>query len=146
MAYSAKKRWLMEGGALALPFGGGALILMLKHSHFDPAVITLLFTLVSLAACGMGMWAYSYMDEVQRQTQQTRWFWGSIIGFTAMAPVALALVSPSTAWLDTAIHFFFHRPGTPRLYFAFGVLLPLVFQVAGYALKLLGKLPRGSNI
>ncbi len=145
MAYSAKRRRLMEGGALALVFGGGALILMLKRNQFGPAVTGLLSVLVGLVACGMALRAYSYMDEVQRRTQQTHWFWGSMIGFAAFLPVATAL-GPNTAWLDAAIQFFFHHPGTPRLYFGFGAVLPIVFQAVGYfALNLLGKLPRGSN-
>ena len=145
MAYSAKKRWLMQGGALVLGLGGVALVAMLKLNQTDPPVTTLLLMLVGLIACGMALRAYSYMDEVQRQADQIHWYWGAPIGTIAMLPVVIAL-GPNTARLDAAIQFFFHHPGIPRLYFGFGLLLPIAFQLVGYfALKLLGKLPRGSN-
>src|SRR4051812_48774786 len=91
MTYSAKKRWMMTGGALALALTGMALVIWLSRNHTDPVSVGLFRAVLALIVVGLAMRAYSYMDEVQRQTVQKCWFWGSLIGIAAMLPVVVFL-------------------------------------------------------
>src|SRR3984885_4850496 len=128
MAYSAKKYRTLASGVLALAVAGFALLIWLTRNHTDPASVAMLRGTLALIVVGLGMRAYSYTDEVQRQTGQKRWFWGSMIGFAAMLPVVVVLQTEK-AWLDAAVQFIFRHPAMPRLYFTLGVMIPVMFQV-----------------
>jgi len=143
MAYSAKKRWTMTGGALALAVAGMALVIWLTRNHAGPVSVAMLRGTLGLIVFGIGMRAFSYTDEVQRQIGQKRWFWGSMIGIAAMLPLVVSLQTHK-AWLDAAAQFIFHQPSTPSFYFTLGVMIPVIFQaVSVLVLKLLDKLSRG---
>ena len=143
MAYSAKKYWTLAGSALALAVAGMALVFWLSRNHADPVFVGLFRIALALIVVGIGMRAFSYTDEVQRQTGQKRWFWGSLIGIAAMLPVVV-LLQTHKLWLDAAVQFIFRHPATPLLFFNLGVLIPVMFQcVAVLVLNLLDKLSRG---
>ena len=146
MAYSAKKRWMMTGSALALALTGMALVIWLTRNHTDPVSVGLFRAVLALIVVGLGMRAYSYMDEVQRQTVQKCWFWGSLIGIAAMLPVVVFLQT-HRPWLDAAVQFMpFLHPATPSGYFSLGVMIPVMFQaVSVLVLNLLDKLSPGSR-
>jgi uncharacterized membrane-anchored protein len=146
MAYSAKKRWMMTGSALTLGLAGMALVIWLARNHTDPVSVGLFRVTLALIVGGLAVRAYSYMDEVQRQTAQKTWFWGSLIGFAAMLPVVVFLQTHQL-WLEAAVQFMpFLHPAGPHSYFSLGVVIPLMFQaVSALILRLLEKLPRGSQ-
>ena len=145
MAYSVKKRWVMTGSALALGLTGMTLVMWLAHNHTDPVSVGLFRATLGLIVVGLGMRSYSYMDEVQRQATQRRWFWGALAGIAAMLPVAVFLQTHQS-WLDAAVQFIFRHPAKPSLYFSLGVAIPVMFQVvSALVLNLLDKLPRGSQ-
>lgn len=145
MAYSAKKRWTMTGGALVLAFVGCALVLWLNRDHADPASVGLFRVALGLIVVGLGMRAVFFADEVQRQMGQKRWFWGSLIGIAAMLPVVVALQMHGL-WLNAAVQFIFQHPASPPLYFSLGVVIPVVFQAfSTIALRLLDKFSPGSQ-
>jgi hypothetical protein len=145
MAYSAKKRWIVSGSALALGLTGMALVTWLSRNHADPVSVGLFRATLALIVVGLGVRSYSYMDEVQRQAAQKRWFWSSMIGIAAMLPVVVFLQT-HRPWLDAAVQFIFRQPAMPRLYFSLGVMIPVMFQVmAVLGLSLLDKLSRGSQ-
>ena len=122
-----------------------ALVLWLTRNHTDPVSVGLFRGALALIVVGLAMRSYSYMDEVQRQTAQKRWFWGSLIGIAAMLPVVVFLQT-HRPWLDAAVQFIFRHPAMPPLYFSLGVVLPVMFQVVSVlVLKLLDKLSRGSQ-
>ena len=127
MAYSAKKRRTMTGGAVALSIAGMALVLWLGSNHTDPAFVASLRVALGLTVVGLGVWAASYADEVQRQRAQKLWFWGCLIGIAAMMPVVVFLQT-NRPWLDAAAQFIFRHPAMPRDYFSLGVMLPVMFQ------------------
>jgi hypothetical protein len=143
MAYSAKKRWMMTGSALALALAGMALVFWLTRNHTDAVSVGLFRAALALIVVGLGTRAFSYMDEVQRQKAQKRWFWGSMIGFAAMLPVVVSLQTHKL-WLDASVQFIFHHPAMPPLYFSLGVVIPVMSQaVSVLVLRLLDKLSRG---
>jgi hypothetical protein len=145
MAYSAKKRWTIMGSALALLLTGMALVIWLSRNHTDPVFVGLFRAALGLIVVGLGMRAFSYMDEVQRQAAQKRWFWGSLTGIAAMLPVVI-LLQTHKLWLDAAVQFILRHPATPPWYFTLGVLIPGMFQaVAALVLRLLDKLSQGSQ-
>jgi hypothetical protein len=145
MAYSAKKRWVMTGGVLALGAAGMALLIWLNRNHTDPVSVGVFRVALGLIVVGLAMRSYSYMDEVQRQTAQKRWLWGSIIGFAAMLPVVVCLQTHQL-WLDAAVQFIFRHPAMPSFYFSLGVAVPVVFQVvSALVLRLLDTPLRGSR-
>lgn len=145
MAYSTKKRWVLAGSALALGLTGMAAAMWLTHNHTDPVSVGLFRVAVGSIVVGLGMRSYVYMDEVQRQAIQRRFFWGFLIGIAAMMPLVVALQT-HILWLDAAVQFIFHHPATPRLYFSLGVVVPVMFQVvSALGLNLLDKLSQGSQ-
>src|SRR5579862_3639921 len=145
MAYSAKKRRVMTGSALALGLTGMALVIWLTRNHTDPISVGLFRVALALIVIGLATRSYSYMDEVQRQTAQKRWFWGSVIGFAAMLPVVVSLQTHKL-WLDAAVQFIFRHPAMAPFYFSLGVMVPVMFQaVSVLILRLLDKLSRGSR-
>jgi hypothetical protein len=145
MAYSAKGRRLMEGGALALGLAGMALVAWLHRNHTDPVSVGLFRATLGLILFGLAMRAYNYMDEVQRQTLQKRWLFGSVMGIAAMLPLVVSLQTHQP-WLDATIQFLFRHPATPSLYFSLGIAMPVMFQITSMlVLKLLDKFPRGSQ-
>jgi hypothetical protein len=143
MAYSAKKYWTLGGSALALWGAAFALLIWLHHNHTDPVSVGLFRVAVAWIVVGLAMRALSYRDEVQRQSEQKRWFQGSMIGIAAMAPLVVTLQT-HTAWLDAAVQFILRHPATPTHSFNLGILIPVIFQVVSVlVLKLLDKLSKG---
>ena len=143
MAYSVKKYRTLTYGALALALAGMALVFWLARNHIDPVSIGMFRAVLGLAVVGLCIRALSYRDEVQRQLQQKRWFFGSFIGFAAMMPVVVVLQT-HRAWLDAAVQFIFRHPAMPVMYFNLGVMLIPTFQVVSVlVLKLLEKLSQG---
>jgi hypothetical protein len=143
MAYSAKKYRTLASSVLALAVAGFALLIWLTRNHTDPVSVGLFRVVLAWIVIGFAMRSLSYRDEVQRQTGQKRWFWGSLIGFAAMLPLVVSLQTHK-AWLDAAAQFIFHQPSTPSFYFTLGVMIPVIFQaVSVLVLKLLDKLSRG---
>ncbi len=143
MAYSAKKYWTLGGGAIALGIVGLGLVFWLHHNHTDPASIGMLRVVLGLAVVGITMRAISYRDEVQRQSMQKRWFFGSFIGLAAMLPVVVGFQT-HRAWLDATVQFFFRHPPMPGLYFSFGIMVPVMFQlVCVLVLRLVDRLSQG---
>ena len=143
MTYSGKKRWAMTGSALAVGLVGIALALWLGHNHVDPVSVGIVRLAVGLTVVGLAIWGRSYADEVQRQTGQRRWFWGSLIGIAAMLP-AVVFLQTHGPWLDATVLFLFRHSATPAFYFSLGVMIPVSFQAAStLVLNLLDKLSRG---
>ena len=143
MAYSARKYWTLSGGALALGLAGMTLVFWLHRNHTDPVSIGMLRGVLGLTVVGITMRAISYRDEVQRQLQQKRWFFGSFMGLAAMLPIVVSLQT-HRAWLDAAVQFFFRHAPMPALYFSLGIMIPVMFQcVSVLILKLVEKLSQG---
>ncbi|MBA2589922.1 MAG: hypothetical protein H0U98_15010 [Alphaproteobacteria bacterium] len=144
MAYSAKKHRMLSGGAVALGLAGMAMVAWLTGNHADPGSLGLFRVVLALVVVGIGLRGYSYMDEVQRQAAQKRWFWGSLIGIAAMLPLVVFLQTHKP-WLDTAVQFIFHQPAKPALYFNLRIGIPVMFQCASVlVMKLLDKLRQSS--
>jgi len=142
MAYSAKKYWMLSGSCLALGLAGMALVIWLARNHTEPVSVGLLRATLALIVIAVAMRAYSYLDEVQRQAAQKRWFLGSMIGIAGMLPVVVFLQTHQL-WLDATVQFFFHNPAKPSFYFSLGVGIPVIFQCASLlVLKLIDKLSR----
>lgn len=130
---------------MALGVAGMAVVIWLTRNHTDPVSVGLFRGAIGLTVAGAGMRSYSYLDEVQRQTAQKRWFWGSLIGIAAMLP-AVVFLQTHGPWLDASVQFIFRHSAMPRLYFSLGIMLPVMFQlVSVLVLKLLDKLSRGSQ-
>ena len=68
-----------------------ALVFWLARNHTDPVSVGMLRVALAVIVIGIVMRAVSYRDEVQRQTSQKRWFWGSMIGLVAMTPAVVSL-------------------------------------------------------
>jgi len=143
MAYSAKRYRTVMGSIFALAVAGFAAIFWLARNHADPISVGMFRVALAVIIIGLAMLAVSYRDEVQRQTGQKRWFFGSMIGIAAMTPAVVSLQTHKV-WLDTAVQFFFHHPATGPLYFSLGVMTPVMFQAASVlVLRLLDKLAQG---
>jgi hypothetical protein len=120
------------GGALPIVFLPKLIFGMGPHPGNDPA-----FVLVSTGCMTLGVgWACAFSvlsirraDEFVQSRSRYAWYWGSMIGIAAMAPLFAFSMFGGLSWVlpDLVV-----SRGT-WLAYAAGLLTPLVAQMVGFA-------------
>jgi hypothetical protein len=87
--------------------------------------------LMALGCLLFGLSAF-VMDDIQRQNLKTDWYWGCVIGLSALCGLVLpsVLFTPSLGHIVEVMHM--HE--TPKGYFFSGVMITLASILAGWVL------------
>jgi len=135
-------RRTLQSCALALVGIGGSLPILFApkfifgwgpHPGNDPA-----FVLTSTACMVLGVgWGCAFSiagfrraDEFMQARSRTAWYWGSMIGIAAMAPLFAFAIFGGLQWFVPGLG---AMTRDMWLTYAFGLMTPLVAQMVGFA-------------